>query len=368
MRISFMAVVVGLALGVVGCSKRDTLVPAPASNTTGGEGAVVVTRAPAPAPKAPPSQDDVSSLDLDRFSHVFHHGDRAYVVLAQVTQDSWGRGAPSLVSTESPVTVRRDVDVAALPAALARRAGRSVRLIGPSGVVCQGVIGPMSLVGRFEPHFGTRQDWEGKNHDIGEPDAPLPVAHVATEAWDESVAGRVLAAEVISTTGDCKRALFARAASLPAPAIIAQQPAPHGLAGKAVDALRRLPSYATIEQNYRQSSSGGPGRWEVENGSTDVTFFGGKNASYVWVSAQGGEVCSDFNAHLVALWKVEGEGTARPTFTLLHEGTEDLLPVGVTDIDGDGSVELIGHERLLRRGSEGHAIDSLAVPSFVCPC
>jgi len=368
MRISFMAVVVGLALGVVGCSKRETVVPVPVGNTTGGEGAVIVSRAPAPAPEAPSSQDDAASRDLDRFSHVFHHGDRAYVVLAQVTEDSWGRGAPSLVSVESPVVVRRDVDVVALPRALARRSGGSVRLVGASGVVCQGVIGPMSIVGRFEPHFGTRQDWEGKNHDIGEPDAPLPIEQVASQAWDESVAGRVLAAEVISTTGDCKRALYARAASLSAPAVIAESPAPPALADKAVEALRRLPSYATVEQNYRQSSSGGPGRWEIENGSTDVTFFRGKDASYVWVSAYGGEACSDFDAHMVALWKVEGAGTPRPTFTLLHEGTDDLLPVGVTDIDGDGSVELLGHERILRRGSDGYATDSLAVPSFDCPC
>jgi hypothetical protein len=367
MRISLLAVVVGLALGVVGCSKRETVVPVPVVDTTGGEVAVVVSRASAPAPGAQ-APDEAASLDLDRFSHVFHEGGRTYVVLSQVTEDSWGKGAPALVSADFPVVVRRDVDVAALPGALARRSGRHVRLVGAAGVVCQGVVGPLSIVGRFVPHFGTRSDWEGKNHDIGEPDAPLSADEIAHEAWNAVGNARVLAAEIISTTGDCKSALFARAASLPAPAVIAAVPAPPALADKAVLALRRLPSYAAIEQNYRQSSSGGPGRWEVEDGSTSVTLFRGKNASYVWVFAYGGEACSDFDAQMASLWKVEGEGSAEPSFTLVHEGDSDLSPDLATDIDGDGSPELIGHERILRRGHDGYAIDSLDVPSFDCPC
>lgn len=369
MRISLLAVVVGLALGVVGCSKRETLAPVPVVQATGEAVPVVLSRASAPAADEAPSEDDAASLDLDRFSHVFREGGRSYVVLSQVVEDSWGRGDPAVVSLESPVVVRRDVDLAALPAALARRAGRHVRLIGEKGVACSGVIGPVSLVGRFQPHFGTRQEWEGTLHDIGEPDLPMSPAQIARDAWDAAGNSRVLAAEIITTTGDCEGAMFARAASLPAPAVIPALPAPPVLADKAVEALRALPSYAAAEQNYRQSSAGGPGRWEVEDGSTSVFVFRGKRGgAYVWVGADGGEACSDFNTHIVALWKVAGEDTPRPTFTLVHEGGDEPMPSAATDLDGDGSPEFFGAERVLRRGGDGYVSDSLEVPFFDCPC
>jgi hypothetical protein len=44
-----------------------------------------------------------------------------------------------------------------------------------------------------------------------------------------------------------------------------------------------------------------------------------------------------------------------------------LLPEAVLDLDGDGVLELLGGESLLRRDAKGYNVQDLPLP-FLCDC
>jgi hypothetical protein len=370
MRISLVALGVGLALCVVGCSKRETRVSAPVASSSLHKGVAVLARAPVIAPPEAPASD---GKNLDQFMHVVHDAGRDLVVLSRDVSDAWIAGEPDAFGFEGLYTVQRAVAAAALPSDLARRAGMHVKLFGASGVVCQGVLGPLELVGRVTPHFAEISEWEGTAHEMGLPDAPLPPEEVAKRAWDLTEGGRMLVAEVISTTGKCDSGDFARAAALPTPAIVKAESVPPALLDKAFSALRDLPAYEENARQYHASSAGsggtGQGSWVDADSSK---LFRGKRGTYLWISSAGGERCSDFNAQLATLWKVEKPESPTPTFTLVYEGADvdasEIDPSEAADLDGDGVPELLGAESVMFGRPSGYALDRIHVPNLDCGC
>ncbi|MDI1445045.1 hypothetical protein [Polyangium sp. 6x1] len=359
-----------LVVSAVGCSKREALVRIPSVEPTA---VAAPAPSPAPAPAAPsPEKAAVMLDDLDPslFAHVLVENGKTYVVLdANPDVDRWAQGAPLLVSDDFPVITRREIAPATLPASLVRRIGTPVRLYGSKGVVCEGKLGPLSLLGRVEPDYGVRQQWKGEDYD-GTPIPPAKPEQIAEEAWGMAEGGRSLVAELGDVEGDCKDAMFARDRELPQARPFTVKDAPIALATRAAAEMRDLAGYAEIDESYQNAGIQTPGvAWEHHNGaSPTVKVFSGDGATYVWLDADAGEVCSEFRGKLTALWKLEGGPAKDARFVKLYEGADDFLPSTLVHLDRDGSPSLLGYQSVLRKSASGFAIRSVAVPYFLCPC
>lgn len=357
-----------LAVFAFGCSKPQTPVQLHAS--IGAKSAVVESSAIAVSTDKPATT--ANSIDPSEFAQVVSDGRSMFVVLSAAPEhERWAKGAPSLVSKGNPVVARREVDQTLLPKAMIRLTGRSMRLEGTAGEVCRGTLAEPMLLSRVEPHFGERSHWNGEEED--ENGVKIPAFtddRVAEIAWDMTTDGKLLVAELVGTTGDCQDALFARAAELPVlPTVAARRPSA-SLTMQAMDAFRKLPAYETIEKTYRSSSQATPSVSWTESPSADVSMyeFSTGKGTFLWVSAFGGEACSEFSGQMNVLWKVSGTNAKKFEFSVVYEGDADFSPRMLLQLPGDEVPSLLGRESILRKDTKVYDVQDLHVPFLDCPC
>lgn len=322
------------------------------------------------------SEDKLTSTpskeaSASQFLQIVQEGGSTYVVIsAEPESERWSKGAPSLMSKGSPIIMERAVEESLLPKPLASFKGRSMRVFGASGEVCRGTLSAPSLLGRVEPHFGERQRWDGEEDENGNKSPALSDDRVAALAWDLTTDGKLLVAELVETTGDCQDALFARAADLPTLATTAWRRPSAGLAAQAMSAFRALPGYKEIDTSYRASQQKTSSESWTESQSADVTqveFSTGK-ATYVWMSASAGEVCSDFSGRMNVLWKVSGTNAKTFAFEVVYQGEAEFSPDALVQIPGDDAPSLLGRESILRKDTKGYTVKDLHAPFLDCPC
>ncbi len=233
--------------------------------------------------------------------------------------------------------------------------GREVVGYGAQGEVCRGKLGRPRLLARAIPHFGVVQGWEGRE----EGTAPAPPAQIAAELWDlAGEAGRLLVAPLAG----CERAVYARPADAPAPAIFAAAE-DAALEKRARNAFRALPAHKAIQTDFA-SNYAGKGPWD--GGAGDVVVFRGPT-TWVAVSARAGDGCGDFYGELWALWRLDGR-----RLVLLSDpeapGTF-FAPEAAADLDGDGVPELLQRDRLARPDAGVWRVtEDITTPFLDCPC
>jgi hypothetical protein len=355
-----------LALAFVGCSKSQAPVqlhePSVIRNVT-----IETPVAPSEAPALPSGQ-----VDPAEFAHIVYADGSEFIVLsAKPDVEKWAMGSANLVSRESPIVVRRDVDLAQVPKALGRFEGRTMRLVGAMGEVCRGTLGRPFLLSRVEPHFGERSRWEGEEDENGVKGPALPDPQVAQTAWEMTGdEGKLLVAELQDSTGDCQDARFARSVDLPALPLTAARTPAVALATQAKEAFRKLPAYEAIEKSYRASNHVTPNVAWTESPGADVTMleFATGKTTYLWVAASGGEVCSDFLGRMSVLWKVSGTNAKKFEFEVIYEGEDEFSPNSLVHLPGDQAPALLGRESMLRKDQKVYGIENLHVPFFDCPC
>lgn len=327
------------------------------------------------APVEVVSEDKLTSTpskeaSASEFLQIVQEQGSTYVVISAEPEDRWSKGAPSLVSKDGSVITERAVDESLLPKTLSSFKGRSMRVFGASGEVCRGTLAAPRLLGRVIPHFGERQRWDGEEDENGNKSPALSDDRVAELAWDLTTDGKLLAAELVETTGDCRDALFARTADLPTLATTAWRRPSAGLATQALNAFRALPGYKEVDASYQASKKTPSSELWTESQDASVTqieFSTGK-ATYVWTSAFAGEVCSEFMGRMNVLWKVTGTNAWNLTFEVVYQGDEDFSPDALVQIPGDEAPSLLGHESILRKDTKGYAVEDLHVPFLDCPC
>lgn len=304
----------------------------------------------------------------DRFAFVIQDGGTR-VVLDAAPQVAWGEGAPQLLADAVPFPTRMAVSRGKLTPDLAAWTGKKVRLYGPAGPVCEATLGDLSLVGRVIPHFGEVARWHGTGEHAGK--QPVSKAEIAREAWALASGARphgvVLAADLASTQGDCKAALWAQVASEPERRVAKAEEAGDALSKKALAELRKLSEYIEI-----QSTSEAPGPWD-ERGRTEVVVMrhpAGRQLVFISVNAVEG--CGGFQGNLSAVYELKGDAlvlAGRPM------GVPPEMPSGAIDAGG-GEIEILFTERLLRdvrrsppSGGPGYdQVDALAIPFLDCGC
>ncbi len=350
-----------------GCSKPQT--PVQLHEAPGVKS--VVVESPAMVSPDKPEMPN-GQLDSSEFAHVVTDGRSTFVVLsADPAHEQWATSAPTLVSKGSPVVVRREVDQTLLPKTMLRLAGRSMRLVGATGEVCRGTLAAPVLLSRVEPHFGERARWNGEEEDENGLKIPaLSDERLAEFAWDMTSDGKLLVAELVGTTGDCRDALFARAADLPALATATARRPAAALAMQAMAAFRKLSAYEAIEKTYRSSSQASPsGSWtESQNADVSMAEFSTGKATFLWVSAFGGEGCSEFYGQMNVLWKVSGTNAKKFEFSVVYEGDADFSPRLLMQLPGDEAPSLLGPESILRKDTKVYGVQDLHVPFLDCPC
>ena len=271
--------------------------------------------------------------------------------------ESWGRGAPEMGSDEPVLATKK---LAKIPDEARGWVGERVRLYTRDGTTCEARVTGLVLASIAVPHFSSKQEWNEKKK-----------SEAAKEAWD-------LGAKSVLATLDavCEDALWARPAKLPSPAVVAAEDARAPTRAKALKAFRALPAYQKIQQSWiEEVKSRDKKFWDQLDDAAvkaiDATIAG-KPVTLVSVSATHYEGCADWQGALWALYRYEAG-----KLTLVQASDDGALtPLYAVDLDGDGTVELVGSGlssdfagfgSLIRLGAKLE-IETLSVPYYDCPC
>jgi len=307
---------------------------------------------------------EAKPVDPAALSFVIHGGNEAWVVVGDPLDDPHAleRGTPRLVSKTDPTVVVDALDQSKLDPAQAAWLGKKVS--GPSG--CSATIDRLELVGRYTPHFGVVQTWNGT--DTVEVGKPMADDAIAADAWGSGL--QVVVGGHLSGCGDS----WVHAADHPVATPYADLTPDAALERSALAATRALPGWKAIQAEA--ASSEPPvttATWDVYEGAAPTVQAWTDKASgraFVYVKAVAGSGCGQFGGSFGALFEVKDLAT-KPTFVLLSDpdGGPIETIVDVLDLDGDGDVELILEEGLIQRvGPVWRTTVDLTPPSYDCPC
>ncbi len=296
------------------------------------------------------------------------------VVLSAETREEWASGKPRAEPSPqaSSVRVAHDVAVAKLPAELRAWVGRELQLVGAKGVLCKAKVARLELIGRVDGLESSSLEDQWAN------------------------ASRLLVG-VLSLPKGCGGALFARAASLPAPRVFPAEAPDAALQRAALAAFRALPAYTKLQADYRRwqkkhAPSSKAARWEEADGKLTVLRASSPAlvsvSASAWVSGDKGGCQDAFRASLFALFEV-APGGAAPRLSLRSRPSAgiSLTPLAASDLDGDGRLELLfgsfGDQNQPNATGQYYQLDlgvlrahegvyddlvGLELPVLICPC
>jgi hypothetical protein len=273
--------------------------------------------------------------------------------------EKWGKGAPELIDEEPILATKK---LAKIPDEARGWLGEKVRLYTRDGSTCEAKVTGLELASLAVAHFSKRQEWSEQRK-----------ADAAKDAWE-------LGEKTVLATLDaaCEDALWARPAKLPAPAVVAGEDARAPTRASALKAFRALPAYQKIQQSWIEEEKKRDKKYWDQLDDASVKVFdatiGGKPATLVSVTAQHFDGCADWQGALWALYRLE----AGKLKLINDPGDSTLTPLYAVDLDGDGTVELIGSalandfgssaSRILFVDGKVHEIEPLRVPFYDCPC
>jgi len=300
--------------------------------------------------------------DLASFMLVVDAGGPHVLLTAEVDEGA-GRGALTLASRGDPAAATRAMDPATLDASIRALIGAGIEVFGTEGATCTAIVGAPRIVHRVVPHFGTVQHWDGE---FGDP--PRTGAQIAVDVWELGAVGSFVAAPIEGE--GCADALWARVTAEGAPLIFR----PHAAAGEereaAVRAFRGLPAHGAVQRDFRSYGAGYTGHWdEFTGGGPRVQRWHepGSGRSVVTAVVRAGAGCGDFDAAQWGLFEdVDGELSPRTD----ESAPGHYEPRAIVDVDGDGLVEVVVPDGLLRAnadGGYGRVID-VAPPYLDCDC
>jgi hypothetical protein len=242
--------------------------------------------------------------------------------------------------------------------------GRVVRLYGPSGAVCEGVVHRSVLVGRYSPTPETIDRLKGE---AVQNEEPLQPAEIVDEAWTGATGALavVLAAEVDAT--GCDGAIWAAPADAPTPVVHPVTTADIADERAYLARFRALPSWSESQARYEEEAREDRApRWDGHGESAPVVNVVDLGTSkMVFVTADVGGGCGDFTEQATVVFREDASGVH------LMGTTKDaaFVPLGAADIDGDGTVELIVPGGLRKIGEGGYErLEAVEVRYLGCPC
>ena len=323
---------------------------------------MVASRVEAPSQGAP--------IARSALAPVVSSGDAMFVLLAPGNAGLVGRGDPVLVVADHVAMARQPVATESLPETWKPWAGRNLVLHGPQGLRCRGQITHVELLSRVEPHFSSVQRWKGIEGETKPSDA-----EIRDEVWSLGQAGVQVAGHFVPVSGEsCRGALWAHVADAAEPTPLAEAKVEPALLAMALRSARGLKGWKARQGDYAQETSlPRPEQWDAyDGGAPQVRAFATPTGErLLWLSLRAGTGCGDFLGEFWALWQVQGEG-ASAKLRLLSDDREPgriVRPEMAVDVDGDGHIELIGVDGVLRAIGPTWRIDpSWELPSLDCGC
>ncbi|HEY3668030.1 MAG TPA: hypothetical protein VGL19_18635 [Polyangiaceae bacterium] len=296
--------------------------------------------------------------------------DEHYAQLSSAPDPGWAEGAASYVGGGAAL---RGVAMSRLPKSLRAWLGRTVRVLGASGTVCETRLQRFAIRAEVTPDPATAEVWEGCA------DPPVPPSAIAEEIWRSSAnSGRTLVAEFSAA---CQGALLAIDPELPTPPIAAPEPAAADLGERALAAFRELPAYAELQARYKAELPTAEGAWEDHDARRGIWSLRlPAHTPLVFVSVEVGARCAKFSGSLSALWAASAEGAPFSLSLLVVPRALDqrrLTPSAVVDLDASGNpAVLLGPDgqfaarTLLRKPSGAGYGQTLlkSVPYLLGPC
>lgn len=239
---------------------------------------------------------------------------RSYVVLNPAPDATWGTGAKQVRSDDFEFTVTQGLASEFTTPELERWRGRELVLYSAAGYACSARVTDFELL--------------QKSFEDGSEGSSLTRTFLAGSFQ--------LVARVKPIRGSCKSAIWARDASLPAPAL--------GNLGTARRSLRRLvrkefrqsPAWQAIQKRFL--NEGNRGNWDsLFDSPPTIRSMRAAAEELVLISANTAS-CGEFDGTLSMLYRVEPDGG----LTQLESNElyiEDLK--ASADIDGDGDLDFI---------------------------
>lgn len=237
--------------------------------------------------------------------------------------------------------------------------GRRFSLYGAKGEVCSATVIGLAARAEVTPHFGQVSAWNGV-----EPEGQAATeSEIALAVWRESEGSGYFTAAELKAEGDCAGALWARASDLPKPVIYQVQEMKKGAA---LDAA--LGARADYRNLMSRAKSADIGVHEI------VQSIRRPDTGLEWVhyfASAGG--CSDFQGELWVLLQSRPTGplplTGPGAVGAAMQGLEPFALDAAFDLEGDGQMELLGGDSLLRTSGHGYVrVRDVSPPYHDCPC
>lgn len=349
------------AVAAQACDVEVVAVPTPVAIAT------PIVQAPEPTPITEPVALPIPLTYGEAFAFIEDIGG-PHVVLAMEIDERWIAGEPRLIATDA---VRRAVDLDALPDEITARLGASFHGYTAEGLACTGTLGTPFL-------HAAAENWESY---VDEEERV--VLDRPGWAWAE---GRRILVAPLDGAGDCAGAIWARAAELPPPAFPTAvvrptktqvQAARRGyLQTSQVRAAALEFDTSMLETGTAPDSSLGRPAQLRDRLSSTAWDLGGDGVDMVVLDIDGPEFggCGGFeSAWALAVVQHDGANVQR----IVHDDRGHGHVLGLVDVDGDGTAELLTGPRggwegrkLLRLADDG--LQPIAVlediPFFGCPC
>jgi hypothetical protein len=313
--------------------------------------------------------DAVPPIDPADFAFVANEG-AFYVLLRKGTGGMRARGRVKLLQADVTSSAARRIVDADVDTTWRPWVGREVTLYGEAGVRCHGQVVHLVHLARVRPHFGTLQTWKGEGGT-----EPASQVRIADDVWHLGQPGLFVAGRVVPAAGsDCRGAFWARADDRPAVTPLPQSAPDPLLLRLGLPALRALAGWADVQRDYADEVAlPRAEHWDAYADATPkvVSFASPQGRRLFWLAGQAGDGCGDFYGAFWGLWEVRGADAGLKLRLLSDERAPGRLvqPRTAVDLDGDGRLELIGHDALLQPAGATWRIGvSAEVPSLDCPC
>jgi hypothetical protein len=240
---------------------------------------------------------------------------RSYLVLHSAPEEGWGIGPKRVRGDDFAFTLTQALAPKFATPEIAAWRDTEVTLFSATGYVCSAKVVDLLLL---------QKSLEGGGDGSS--------VHREFEKGLFQVAARVE-----PLRGNCSAAVWARVASLPAPAIGRVGRTKKGLRQKARKEFRKTLDWQALQKRFVKD--GGAGKWDsLWDTAPTVQSLRGASEELVMVSAEGGD-CGEFEGGLSVFYRVSEDGS------LERIASEDLSlgeVVATADIDSDGDLDLIG--------------------------
>jgi molybdate transport system substrate-binding protein len=253
-------------------------------------------------------------------------GARYAIVADQATAPGTGELTP--VVGAGPVWTTELVEPKQAPPDALAWKGKHVAVYG-GAAPCDGTLGELVRISGARPSAETRGEWDGA-------DGTPPLTQTARARALAALAPPMLAARL---DAPCKGDWVDLDAAARAPGVaFTRDEPPPALAEADRSALRGLPEWRDAQADYEARYSG-KGDWiDADGGVIEERVFASPDGKtrYLAAHAHAGTGCGDFEGDVTVLWQVDERGAL--TRVAAHDAP---FPRAITDIDRDGSIELL---------------------------